>query len=227
MRQAPTMAVPPRGALEPKKALEEYLPDEWRHYMAAKEAVEAQQTAMRVPPGGWRWPETEARYIAPIKAARQTELQLRRGELQAKWNELVGALLRKLKCGALHAYAEPVSLNEPYLFIPVALWQQLATIKVCGRDIMGLRPEPVRLLICKAEQGARKGSRPPGRPPADAREFFEGEFQARGVSGERLDGAHKEAAAILRILKERHPDIVLPQQQTAAKWIRPRMKPEN
>lgn len=161
------------------------------------------------------------------QAARQTALRSRRGELIAKWKELVAALLRKLQCGALHAYAEPASVGEPYVFIPVALWQQLATINVHGRSVAGLRPEPFSLLICRADQGASQGSRPPGSPPAEAREHFDAEFQARGVSGERLDGAHKEAAAILRILQGRHPDVVLPQEQTAAKWIRPRMKPDS
>lgn len=132
------MAVPPQGALEPMKSLEEYLFEEWQHYMAAKEAIEAQQNAMRVPPGGRCLPETEARYIAPIKAARQTALRLRRGELETKWKELVGPLLRKLQYGALHAYTEPASLNEPYLFISVALWQQLTTINVSRQRDKGL-----------------------------------------------------------------------------------------
>lgn len=224
MSQIPSLAVPPLGALDPLRAMEEYLPEEWHLYLSARRALEAQQKAMRSPPGGHRWPENDPRYIAPILAARQTASRGLRGDVGVRWREVVGALLQGLQCGALHAYAVPASQNEPYLFIPIALWQQLITINIRGREMTGLRPEPVRLLICRADERASKAFRSSGRPPADARELFEAEFKARGLSGARLGGAHKEAAAIFHILQETHPGLVLPQEQTAAKWIRQRMK---
>ena len=218
------MAVPPRGALEPLRAMEEYLPEEWQRYMEAKEAVEAQQKSMRILPGGNRWPETDPRYTAPIIASRQTLLRERRSDLKSTWRELVGALLRNLQAGALRAYAVPSSLDGHYLNIPVTLWQQLTVIRISDSEIIGLRPEPVRLLIRHSDQEVKEPSRGPGRPPATARELFDAEFRARELSGEQLETAGREAAAILCLLRKKHPDLVLPQKQTSAKWIRPRMK---
>lgn len=155
MSQIPAMPVPPHGALEPLRAMEEYLPEEWQRYMEAKEAVEAQQKKMRVPPGGNRWPETDPRYIAPINASRRTALRHRRNDLKSTCRELSGALLRNLQSGLLRAYAEPTFLDGQYLCIPVALWQQLTTIRIHDGALIGLRPEPVRLLICHTDQGVK------------------------------------------------------------------------
>lgn len=224
MSRVPTLVIPPRGALAPLRAMEEYLPAEWQRYIEAKEALEAQQKKMRIPPGGTRWPETDPRYIAPINASRKTALRERRSDLETAWKQLAGALLRSLQSGTLHAYTEPTSSDGQYLRIPIALWRQLTTFRIHKGQILGLRLEPVRLLICHADPGVKEPSRRPGRPAATARELFDVEFRARELSGEQLETAGKEAAAIFCILQKKHPDLVLPQEQTGAKWIRPRMK---
>ena len=220
MAEIPTVPLPPDGAIELLCGMQEYLPEEWERWAAARAAQETHRKSVSVLPGRTRWPETDPRRLEAVKAAHNTRSQAVKADQQSAWVSLVAALFTRLSSGVLFAYAVPTSLDGVYRLIPPTVWQQQARLSVRSGNIVGLPTGPVKVVLWRAKSGDALGRRGPGRPRAEVRDHVENEYRRRRQSGEGLEGAHREAAAIVRILRERHPEKKFPQKQTMARWIR-------
>ena len=135
-------------------------------------------------------------------------------------SDLVAILVERLSSGALVGYAEPASVGEPWFQNPRSIWDKKPRIASWrGSTVRGILREPVKIVICRAGPGEGQ-PRPTGRPGSDAREMVLEPWRRRSESGEALEGAHREAAELIRIVKAARPELKVPQEQTIAKWIR-------
>jgi len=220
MTKIPTVALPPEGTVDLLQGMQRYLPEEWARWASAKAANKAQQKSASGVPGGRRWPETDPKRLEAIKLASQKRRETCNADQQSAWASLIAALFTSLKSGALSAYVVPTSVTDDYNLVLPTLWQLQTKLSVRGSNIVGLPMGPVKIILWRANCGDAVAKRGPGRPPAETRDHVEKEYWQRRQSGEGLEGAHKEAAAILRILQVKHPEKKFSQNQTIAKWIK-------
>ena len=221
--RTPVLPLPPKGAVPVLSAMQEFLPDEWQKWEDLKRQQRDVRERSRTPPGGRRWPETDARHISSIKMRRQAASRAASDAANSAWNDLKRALFDQLMSGDLIAYVTPGSPGDPHRQIPRLLWQELRTVSVQDSLAAGVSVGTIKILIHRAGAGEER-PRAAGRPQSQARPIIMDEFRRRREAGEAQDGAHKEAAELIRIQKTTHPELEPPQAQTVARWIREELK---
>jgi len=203
-------------------AMQEFLPDEWQNLQACEARLSELRERYRVPPGGRRWPDTDPRRIAAAGEARGKVARDARNAVSDAWSDLRRTLVDGLRSGGLIAYAVPTTPGEAYHQIPRSLWDSLRIASLRDSTVSGSVHGSVKILIGHAGPDEGK-SRATGRPRSEARPVVVEAYRRRLMAGEALSGAHREAAELIRILRDTHPEIKA-LQKSVAKWVLEEMR---
>ncbi|MTH60001.1 hypothetical protein [Paracoccus litorisediminis] len=223
MSPTPVLPVPPEGALDILSAMREYLTAELQSVQACEAQQRDLEKQFRAPPGGHRWPETDPRRIEAAKIARGKALRAARDAVANAKNDHKLALIDGLRSGALIAYAVTGSLGDGYRQIPRSHWDELQIASLRESMVSGSATGSMKILVGRQRDGKQRAV---GRPRSEAHAFIIDAYRKRLQAGQALyavrgeDGAHKEAAELIRILRATHPEIKSPANDLVAAWIR-------